>query len=108
MRYEADKVRYQEVLVNGKFALFTDVRIEKETVPKGLYMYQVRHDEEDWSEPIQVKNYILVNFLGTLITKEPLLTNDETSIYILAEEDWEEIGTCSRPGLEVLRAIRNM
>lgn len=98
MRYDANQVRYMKVRVKGTDALFCEVRIEKETIPEGLHMYQVRHDEEDWTEPVQIKNYILVNFLGTLVTKEPLLTQEEPTIY-LEEGDFEMVSERSEQGL---------
>ena len=99
MRYDAEKVRYMRVRVRGTEALFCEARIEKETVPNGLYMYQVRHDEEDWTEPVQIKSYILVNFLGTLLTREPLLSENEQSSYLDSEKEWEVISERSELGV---------
>jgi len=43
-------------------------------------MYNVRHDECNWTRPISVEKFVFVNFFGTIFTKEPLELN--TSDYI--------------------------
>ena len=53
MRYDAMTEDFEEITVFNKTALFTNIRIDKATVPKGLYMYEVRHND-DWSDPVQV------------------------------------------------------
>lgn len=40
--------RYTTVWVLGKTALFHDLRIDRKKVPEGLYLYEVRHDDEGW------------------------------------------------------------
>lgn len=52
MRYDAMTEDFEEITVFNKPALFTNIRIDKATVPKGLYMYEVRHND-DWSDPVQ-------------------------------------------------------
>ena len=37
---------YEEITVCGKPALFTSIRIKRDTVPDGLYAYDVWHDDE--------------------------------------------------------------
>ena len=45
-RYNAMEETFTEVRVLGKPALFHDLRIDRSTVPKGLYLYEVRYDDE--------------------------------------------------------------
>ena len=45
MRYKADNEVYEVVTVFGQEALFSCERIERTSVPKGLYQYEVRHDD---------------------------------------------------------------
>jgi hypothetical protein len=53
--------------------LFYDERITPDKAPAGhSYMYHVRHDEDDWTYPISVEHFVLVNFFGTIFTKEPI------------------------------------
>lgn len=72
MRLDAGKERFELVTVLGKEMLFTDLRVDRATVPKGMYMYEVRHADEDWGDPCQIGEWIMVNHFGTLITNEPL------------------------------------
>ena len=43
MTFNAMTERYEEITVCGKPALFTSIRIKRDTVPDGLYAYDVRH-----------------------------------------------------------------
>ena len=46
MRYNAMEERFEEIEVLGKPALFHDMRLERNTIPKGLYLYEVRYDDD--------------------------------------------------------------
>ena len=46
MTFHAMAEHYEEIMVCGKPALFTSIRIKRDTVPDGLYAYDVRHDDE--------------------------------------------------------------
>ena len=70
-QYDASKQNYQEVTIMGKPALFTDFRIDRATVPEGVYRYELRHDDEDWGEPVSLSRSIVVNYYGTILTREP-------------------------------------
>ena len=39
MSYDAQKVTYQEVTIFDRPALFTECRIDRATVPEGVYRY---------------------------------------------------------------------
>lgn len=41
-------------------------------VVDGFYLYEVRHDDDCQGNPVEVKRWIMVNFLGTLLLKEPI------------------------------------
>ena len=71
MSYDAKQATYQEVTILGKPALFTECRLDRTTVPEGVYRYEMRHADEDWGEPITLSRSILVNYCGTVLTREP-------------------------------------
>ena len=71
-RYNAMEETFTEVRVLEKPALFHDLRIDRSTVPKGLYLYEVRHDDEGWGDPVQIAKGIMVNHFGSIITREPI------------------------------------
>lgn len=37
-----------------------------------LYRYQIRHSDEDWCNPIELSNWVVVNFYGTIISTDEL------------------------------------
>lgn len=46
--------RYEEITVCDKPALFTSVRIKRDSVPAGLYAYDVRHDDDCRGIPCEI------------------------------------------------------
>lgn len=54
MTFNAMTERYEEIAVCGKPALFTSIRIKRDTVPDGLYTYDVRHDDECRGIPCEI------------------------------------------------------
>ena len=71
MNYDARKVTYQEVTIFDRPALFTECRIDRATVPEGVYRYELRHGDEDWGEPVELARSIFANYYGTVLTHEP-------------------------------------
>jgi hypothetical protein len=71
-RADAQKIVLAEVSFNGTPALFSELRLEPETVPKSLYVYEMRHIEGDPFKPIEVSSQVYENFYGTLITPKVL------------------------------------
>ncbi len=58
---------------NEECILFYDQRVPPEEAPIGYpYMYYIRHDEDNWVQPVSIEKYVLVNFFGTIFTKEEL------------------------------------
>lgn len=94
-RYNAIDEQYEEVTVLEKQMLFTDSRIDCNTVPKGLYMYEIRHDDDCQGDPVQIAKGVLVNFFGTLITNEPIKLSADGYLDINPEKDWSyDSGDC--------------
>lgn len=54
MRYQADELRYEQVTVLEKEAIFTDLRVLRDSVPKGFSCYEVRHDDESQGNPVEI------------------------------------------------------
>lgn len=109
MVYEIDarKETYEEVTVLGKPMLFTSLRVDRSTVPQGMYLYEVRHDDDGRGDQCQIGNWILVNHWGTLISNEPLKLipvphRDNAYLDIDPEKDWnyEGIGSTLKEYME--------
>ena len=92
-RYDVKEQMWEKVEVLGRECLFNDLRFDENTVPEGYFMYEVRHSDEDWGEPCEIASRILVNFYGTLLTKEPFelepnQNNSNSYWYIDSDQDW--------------------
>ena len=71
-RHDADRLTYDEVTIFGVPALFTDLRVDRSTVPDGVYRYEVRYSDEFGGEPVELARGIIVDFFGTVLTREPI------------------------------------
>lgn len=91
-RYNAMEETYTEIRVLGKPALFHDMRLDRNTVPKGLYLYEVRHDDEGWGDPVQIAKGILVNHFGSILTRERIKLSSNGYLDIEPEKDWDYCG----------------
>ena len=88
MTFNAMAEHYEEITVCGKPALLTSIRIKRDTVPDGLYAYDVRHDDECRGIPCEIAPFVMVNHWGTIILAEPLELPDDGRRYIDEDTDW--------------------
>ena len=72
MRYKANELKYERVRILGKIGFFTNERIQKDSVPERVFQYEVRHDDLCQGIPCEVAKGILVNFWGTILTREEM------------------------------------
>lgn len=96
--YDAMKENYAKITLLGKPVLFSCARIDRSTVPAELYVYELRHADEGF-EPCQIGKRIFVNFIGTILSKEPfdLVPSETTSNAYRGfdyKEDWEYEPSC--------------
>lgn len=69
-RYNAMEMEYEPYSIFGRDALFTDVRIDRHSVPMGIYAYDVRHD--DAGEPCMLEHSVHAHFYGSVILNQPI------------------------------------
>ncbi|MEO2262571.1 LPD28 domain-containing protein [Dorea sp. YH-dor228] len=91
-RYNAMEEQFEEITLLGKPALFTSIRLERDSVPKGLYLYEVRGDDDGCGDPVQIARGILVNHFGSIITREPIKLPPDGYLDIEWEKDWNFAG----------------
>ena len=89
---------FEKITLFGQPMLFTNLRCDRETLPKGMYMYEVRHDDDGRGDPCEIANWIMVNHWGTLITNKPIRLEPSERISnayrdIDPEEDWNYEGS---------------
>lgn len=65
---EVSDLRYELVQLFKHKCLFTSLRVARATVPEGLYAYDIRYDDDGIGIPCQIKEFVLVNHYGTIIT----------------------------------------
>ena len=64
MTVDARKERFELVEVLGHPMLFTCLRVDRSTVPKGLYLYEVRNDDDQCGLPVEIGRWVMVNHLS--------------------------------------------
>ena len=96
MRYSAEELYYEQITIWGYKALFTNERIKRDTVPKGWYLYEVRHDDECQGIPCEIAKGILVNFWGSLLMHDQLPEVEKEGFLCISEEEWidDSAGYC--------------
>lgn len=102
-RFDAREIAWEKVEVLNREGLFTELRVDRKTIPEGWHMYEVRHDDTSWGDPVEIAIGVLVNHFGTLLVKEPLKLTPfpETGndyLYIDPEKDWNYLGESIRFG----------
>ena len=75
---DVQKEVLEEVDLLGKKGYFTELRVDKETVPEGMHCYELRHGDDD-GVPVSVEENVRVNYFGAVILAEELeLGEDKT------------------------------
>lgn len=68
-----DVTTFEIVRIGGsKDVLFTFKRIDPTTIPDGLYVYDIRHDDDSLGDPVTIEAKVIVNRYGSVITTKPI------------------------------------
>lgn len=82
-----DIASFDQYSIFGKRCLVTDHYINIESATReGLYVYDIRHDDDNWGTPVTIENKVCVNRMGSLIVDEPITYVDEHYRWIDLEE----------------------
>lgn len=76
-KYNAMEVDFEEVTILDKAALFTPLRIDRDSIPNGCYLYEVRHDDDCQGDAVQIGLRIMVNHWGSLVTRDEIELGDD-------------------------------
>lgn len=87
VRLNATKETFDLIEIAGYTALFSDLRIDRESVPEGVYAYDVRHCDEGWGEAAEIKEFVLVNHMGTILSNKCIDWGEDG--YLILEKDFE-------------------
>ena len=94
MKCNAMNEGFEEVTILGKPALFTCLRIERGTVPRGYHLYDVRHDDDCQGDAVQIARNIMVNHWGSIITREAIKLPTDGYLNITPEDLNYSAGDC--------------
>ena len=92
MSINAKEENYELMEMIGQTVLFTNMRIDRSTVPEGLYAYDVRHDDDCTGEICEIKPSVMVNHWGTIICKEQIEMDDYWHSRFVDENDYSYTG----------------
>lgn len=85
-RYE--DCNFERISFRGEEYLFYDMRIDSDTVPEGKFIYEVADDSSN-GDPARIRNGIMVDFFGTIISdKEMSFDDPESCTTWIQEGDW--------------------
>lgn len=80
---------FEHIELFGKPVLFTTARVEKATVPKGWYRYEIRGSDYDPEEFCTIEPRVIVNHAGTILSPEEIpLQDSESRRYIRGQENF--------------------
>ena len=82
MRCDYRTEKFQKVSVFGVECEFSDMRIDRSTVPQGKYQYEVADDDESQGNPARIRYGIMVDFFGTLISDLPLPVENDDVLWL--------------------------
>lgn len=68
---DVNRVQLEEVEINGHYGVFTELRVNKNTIPKGVKCYELRHGDDD-SYPVTVEKNVRVNYFGAVLMTDEM------------------------------------
>ena len=66
---------YEHIELFNQPGLFTNGRIDRDTVPAGWYCYDLRGSDDDPNDPTTVEEQVTANHAGTVLLPKPLKLN---------------------------------
>ena len=95
MKINAAEESFELMELFGKTVIFTNMRIDRSTVPDGLYVYELR-DEDCTGEICEIKPFVMVNHWGTIICKEPIELDTKWNSKFVDEGDYCYLGDTAK------------
>ena len=71
-KIKLENIRFQEITIFNKSALFTPYRIDSKDLPRGLYKYECQYDDDQGGTITMIGRNIHVNFWGTILTTKKI------------------------------------
>lgn len=68
---DVTKEQFQEVEIMGHYGIFTELRVDKSTIPKEMNCYELRHGDDD-SYPAALEQSVRVNYFGAVLMTDKM------------------------------------
>jgi hypothetical protein len=76
------ETKMEKVRINNFDCLLSERRKIK-SIPEGYpHRYYARHGEDDWTMPLTIEKFVLVDFFGIIFVSEPLELGDDGYIEV--------------------------
>ncbi|MCQ2770345.1 MAG: hypothetical protein MJ236_00900 [Clostridia bacterium] len=85
------KANFELIELFGRKVIFTEDRIFCDSIPSGLFKYEIRHDDSCLGEEAEIAEKVYVNFWGTVISAYDLMSIGDRFREI-GEDDIEYLG----------------
>lgn len=82
---DAAREKYILAEIDSRPVLFTNMRLNRDTVPEGLFCYDVRDSDYLDGSMAEVKPFVMVNHWGTILSREAFPLDGHGSYY---PKDW--------------------
>ena len=105
MRANANDIVMGEVSFQGIPALYSELRLDRSTIPKNLCVYEMRYADGDCFTPVQITGNVSMNFYGTLLTAKPLEMPNE-GVYL--EKHPFDFKSCRKLTLEEFLMVNHI
>lgn len=83
---DVTKEQFQEVEIKGHYGIFTELRVDKSTIPKGMNCYELRHGDDD-SYPAALEQGVRVNYFGAVLMTDKMEPG-ENGVMELSHDDF--------------------
>lgn len=93
--FDAAKEGYILAVIDGRLVLFTNMRLDRDTVPEGLFCYDIQDSDRLDGCFAEVRLCVVSRHWGTILCREPFPL-DEHGSYI--PKEWEYFESLSLAG----------
>lgn len=70
--FDLHKLRYEPMKMFGTDVIFTPDRVDRKSIPKGIHVYEVQHDDDHQGIITLLGKNIHVNFWGTILSSKKI------------------------------------
>lgn len=99
--FDAGKEKFMLIRVDGKICAFTNLRLDRKTIPDTLHCYDVRDSDLLDGTFAEISPFVFVNHWGTLVCREEFPLDRDGSYYPEDEEEFIGGGITLKEYMEI-------